>query len=804
MRKLRGRGSLREVEISLRGISDGAATQGAERLRQALGKASGLMSVALDEKAGVLRLAYDPRHVSPVRVQAMASLLEPGLARRFERCTLCVLGLRGTQPAPRKLEQRLEEAPGVARALVCPASGRISVEFDSDTCSRRRIEEEVEAAGYEVQAAPRDRAALQAAHAEDARVRRRNAILTATCAVSALAGWIVETRTGAPRAVALMLYVVSYLAGGFDATVHGLRELRRGGLNVDVLMVLAALGAAAVGDWPEGATLLFLFSLSHTLEGTILGRTRRAIEALMDLAPEEAVVLRDGVEQRVAVSQLVKGDRILVRPGERIAADGIIQSGHTAVDQSAMTGESIPVERGVGDPVFAATLNGAGAIEVEVSRAAGDTALARIVRMVEEAQSEKAPSQRFTEWFGARYTLGVLLLAGLTMGVPWLVGQETLAASFYRAMTVLVVASPCAVVISIPAAILSAIAGAARVGILFKGGAHLEEAGKLRAVALDKTGTLTIGRPRVVEVRTAGQVAPDDMLRLAASAESLSEHPLSRAVVDAARERQISLVAATDLKALVGRGIRARVGERSIHVGKPELLTEQGLTLPPSLVAEATSLAGRGQTVMYIGDDSEVLGILSVADTLRPTAEDAIRALRARGIEHLVMLTGDQRAVATAIAAGLDLEFEAELLPENKLAVIQRLRDRYGSVAMVGDGINDAPLLASASLGVSLGGGGTDVALETADVVLMSPDLTLLAVAIDLSRRASAVIRQNLVFAFGMMGVLLTVTYLGRLPLPLAVLGHEGSTVLVILNGVRLLRKPRLVVPVPGPSSPGR
>jgi Cd2+/Zn2+-exporting ATPase len=460
-----------------------------------------------------------------------------------------------------------------------------------------------------------------------------------------------------------------------------------------------------------------------------------------------------------------------------------------------MTGESMPVEKAVGDEVFAGTLNQRGAIEVHVTRPAGQTALARVVRLVEEAQSEKAQSQRVTEWFGSRYTVGVLLAAALVLAVPVLFLGEALGPAFYRAMTVLVVASPCAVVISIPAAILSAISGAARAGVLFKGGAHLERTARVRAIAFDKTGTLTVGRPRLVDLRAAPGSNPEEVLRLAAAAEALSEHPLAGAVVEAARERGLAPEPAAELEALVGRGVRARVGGRLVQVGKAELF--RGQPMPAGLAAAADRLAAEGKTTLFVGTEDAVLGLLAVADTLRPGTEEAVRRLRELGIEHLVILTGDNRVAARAIAERLGLECEAELLPEDKLAVIRRLRQRYGVVAMVGDGINDAPSLASADLGVALGGSGTDVALETADVVLMADDLRQLPAAIAQARRARRVIRQNLAFAFAGMAVLLAATFLASLPLPLAVAGHEGSTALVIVNGLRLLAFAR-PGPVPG------
>jgi Cd2+/Zn2+-exporting ATPase len=507
----------------------------------------------------------------------------------------------------------------------------------------------------------------------------------------------------------------------------------------------------------------------------------------MDLSPEEAVVRRDGSEQRVAVEELRPGDVMIVRPGERIAADGLILTGRTSVDQSAMTGESMPVEKQAGDTVFAATLNQQGAVEVRVTRQAGQSALARIVQLVEEAQSEKAQSQRFTDWFGGRYTVGVLATSALVLTVPWLLLAEPFSQAFYRAMTFLVVASPCAVVISIPAAILAAITGAARGGVLFKGGAHLERAADVRAIAFDKTGTLTVGKPQLVDLHPAEGVAAEELLRLAAAAEQLSEHPLANAVVEAARARGLTPEAAGDLEALVGRGIRARVGDRTVWVGKPRLFTDRGLAIPGALEQGAGHLAAEGKTVLFVGDDRAVLGVLGVADTLRPGAEEAVSQLRDLGIERQVILTGDNPVVAKAIADRLGMDFEAELLPEDKLAAVQALRACYVTAAMVGDGINDAPSLAAASLGVSLGGSGTDVALETADLVLMGDDLRRLPYAIALARQARRVIRQNLIFAFAVMAVLMVVTFVAGLRLPFAVVGHEGSTALVICNGLRLL-----------------
>lgn len=640
----------------------------------------------------------------------------------------------------------------------------------------------------EIESSPRTRQQLQDNwQAQDAE-RKRLAALTALCLMATLTAWAGEATAILPHGVVLALFAVAYFTGGFEATRRALADLRIGTLNIDLLMVLAALGAGSVGQWREGAVLLFLFSLSGTLEGFVLGRTRRAIAALMDLSPDMATVRRDGKELHLPVEEVQVDEIVFVRPGERIPIDGEVLQGRSSVDQSAMTGESAPVDKVPGSPVFAATLNGSGALEVRVTKIASQSTLARIIGLVEEAQSEKAPAERFTDWFGARYTIGVLAAAALAIVLPMVFFAVPFEAAFYRAMTLLVVASPCAVVISIPAAIMAAIAGAARRGVLFKGGAYLEEMARLNAIAFDKTGTLTVGHPQLVNLKAASGQDGDAMLALAASAESTSEHPLAKAVVEAARQKNLALLPAGEARAIVGRGLQAQVGERLVYIGKPDLWIERGLAIPAELQQAASEFSSLGQTTFFVGDEQSVLGVLSIADTLRSSAKPALRELKAQGIAHVTMLTGDNERVAEKIAGELGMGYKAGLLPQNKLDAIKQLKAEYGKVGMVGDGINDAPPLAGADLGISLGGTGTDVALETADVVLMSDDLRHLPYAVALARQTRRIILQNLVFAFGMMAVLIAGTFFASLRLPLAVLGHEGSTVLVILNGLRLLR----------------
>lgn len=553
-------------------------------------------------------------------------------------------------------------------------------------------------------------------------------------------------------------------------------------------MILAALGAAIIGQPAEGAVLLFLFSLSNTLQTYAMGRSRKAIEKLLDLRPAIATVRRGSRLVSLPVEKLILGDLVLVRPGERFPIDGEIVDGSSAVDQSTITGESVPVEKEVGDSVFAGTVNGNGALEIRVTRLAEDTTLAKIVLMVEEAQANKAKTQRMLDDFEQFYALFVLGGAVLLVAIPsWLMGQA-IYPTFYRAMTWLVVASPCALVISTPASILSAIANGARRGVLFKGGVHLEQTANLKVVAFDKTGTLTTGTPALNQLIPLNDVPKNELLRLAAATESRSEHPLARAIFAAAEAQGIDLPIAIDFQAIPGQGVKANVEGQSIWIGSERLFKEHEFHLPDALLDQARQLEQSGQTVMIVNANDTWLGLLAVADSLRPDAAKIVTGLKKLGIEHVVMLTGDNERVAASIAAqtGVD-EYHAGLLPEDKVRILKSVRQKYGPTAMIGDGVNDAPALALADVGIAMGGAGTDVALETADVVLMADDLNHLPYAIGLARQARRTVWQNLAFSMAVILVLVFTAFGANLPLPVGVVGHEGSTVLVVLNGLRLL-----------------
>jgi Cd2+/Zn2+-exporting ATPase len=772
-----------EVALPLPVLGEDEGPRCTDLLQNALRQEPGIRGLEFDIPQRHLRFRFDPDVISFRRVQQLSRRLGAELGQRLDHCSL---RLRGVNCAAclEDWEHSLAALPGVHRIHIDPTTESLVVDYDPQGTPLETFEDLIGQVG---EPKPRTRAAMKTVHAQESFQRQRMALLTVGCFLAWLVGLVAEWTQWLPTPAIWTVYALAYLTGGLPTAWQALHELRKGSVSINLLMITAALGAAAGGELPEGAFLLFLFSLSNTLEKFVLDRTRHAIGALMDLSPEEGTVRRAGREQKVPVEELQVGDVLVVRPGERIAADGVIQKGQTSVDQSAMTGESMPVEKEIGDGVFAGTLNQQGAIEVQVTRPAHASTLARIVQLVEEAQSEKAQSQRFSDWFGARYTMGVLAAALVIFLVPLLFFNQSFDEAFYRAMTFLVVASPCAVVISIPAAILSAITGAARGGVLFKGGVHLERMATLRAIAFDKTGTLTEGRPHLVGLQPAPGTSADELLQLAAAAESRSEHPLARAVVEAAQARGLALTEASDLQAIVGQGLRAHVGSRPVWVGKEVLFTERGCPIPGDLARTAAEWAGAGKTILFVGDDRAVRGLIAVADTLRASALDAVHELRALGVEHLLMLTGDNQAVARTVADRLGIDFRADLLPEQKVREVRRLRQDFDQVAMVGDGINDAPSLAAANLGISLGGAGTDVALETADVVLMGDDLRRLPHAIALARRTQRIIRENLIFAFGMIGVLLAFTFFGSLRMPLAVIGHEGSTVLVILNGLRLL-----------------
>jgi len=616
------------------------------------------------------------------------------------------------------------------------------------------------------------------------RLERAFVILTALN----IAASLLSERLGAPERLTLLFNLLSYFFGGTFGVIEGVKSLLHREINVDLLMVLAAIGAAIVDQWHEGAILLFLFSLSNVLQNYAMDRSRNAIRALLKLRPDKATVRRGASDAVVPIEALQIGDVVLIKPGERLPIDGEVINGNSTVDQSAITGESMPVTKQVGDEVFAGTVNQNGSLEVRVTRLASESTLARIIKMVESAQESRAKTQSFMDAFEQRYALFVILAVALYIALPPLLLGADFNENFYRAMVLITVASPCALVISTPAAILSAIANAARRGILFKGGAYLEQMATIRAVAFDKTGTLTTGKLSLTDVLPNG-IARAELLRIAAAAEVNSEHPIALAVLAAAKAEGVPIQAPQDFVAIPGQGVRVALDSARVLVGTERLMQAEGLSVPPEIIAQRDQLEAEGKSALLVHHGERGwLGVIGVADTLRPNAAEFVSALRAEGVQKVIILTGDNQRVAQAIAArvGAD-EVRAELLPADKVTAIKALLQTYGKVAMVGDGVNDAPALASASIGIAMGAAGTDVALETADLVLMADDLSRVAYAMRLSRRARRVILQNIAFSLSVI-VILVISALGlNLALPLGVIGHEGSTIIVVLNGLRLL-----------------
>ncbi|RFU63176.1 heavy metal translocating P-type ATPase [Bacillus sp. V59.32b] len=601
-----------------------------------------------------------------------------------------------------------------------------------------------------------------------------------------LAGWILSKND--LETASIISYLLAFVIGGYAKAKEGIEEtIENKELNVEMLMVLAAIGSAIIGYWTEGAILIFIFAVSGALETYTMNKSHKEISALMDLQPEEALrVFPNGMEEKVPVAQLQVGDFILVKPGERVPSDGMITEGLTNLDEAAITGESMPVSKSVKDVVFAGTVNLRGTITVEITKPSSETLFQKIIMLVQTAQSEKSPSQQFIERFEGAYVKIVLLVVLLMMFLPHFLFGWSWTETFYRAMILLVVASPCALVASIMPATLSAISNGARHGILFKGGVHLENLGNLTAIAFDKTGTLTKGKPEVTDVIIRQDLSEEDFLYHIASIENYSNHPLATAIVRYAKtNNNKDLVKPEGMEDISGYGVQAMIGNIQWKVGKADFVGRKEAEDFQDGIA--FSLAAEGKTIVYAKDDKGIAGILTLKDQVREETISAIESLRQEGI-YTVMLTGDGENTAKAIADESHIdEYIAECLPETKVDEIKSLKQHYGTVAMVGDGINDAPALATASVGIAMGEG-TDVALETADVVLMKSDLPRIAEAVKLSKKMNRIIKQNIIFSISVIMLLIASNFLQFLDLPYGVIGHEVSTILVILNSLRLLR----------------
>ncbi|MBT9318026.1 heavy metal translocating P-type ATPase [Leptothoe spongobia] len=623
--------------------------------------------------------------------------------------------------------------------------------------------------------------------------RHPEAIAAIACAILVLLGW--QSLNFGWQGGGILILIAAYVIGGLDSARDGLTTLlQEKELDVDLLMIVAALGAASLGLWRQeyylivdGAVLILIFATSGALEGYAMQHTERSIQGLMSLTADTARLLNHGQERTVPIASLKVGDLILVKPGELVPTDGVVVEGTSILNQASITGESVPVDKTIGDEVFAGTLNGHGVLRIKLHQPPESSLIQRVIRLVQQAQTEAPPSQQFIERFERGYAK-VIVIAGILLGIlpPFLLGwtwEETI----YRALIFLVVASPCALMASIMPTLLSGIANGARRGILFKNGAQLEQIGRVRAIAFDKTGTLTTGHLQVVNV-LASQPDSPQLLQVAAALESLSEHPIGEAIVQAARQHNIAWTTASNGKAQAGQGITADLEDQSAVVGKADFVRTQVKTISTHWLEQSQQWESEGKTVVWVAQAGELLGLIAVADMVRPAAAQAIARLKQLGVEQVVMLTGDNPRTANSIAEQVGVnQVYAELLPEDKVEVIRKLQQQYQTVAMVGDGINDAPALAQATVGIAMGAAGSDVALETADIVLMGDRLERLEHAIRLGRRAQSIVKQNIVFALSFVIVLLILNFAGNITLPFGVLGHEGSTVLVTLSGLRLL-----------------
>ena len=686
------------------------------------------------------------------------------------------------------IERGLDGFSGLVGLKVYPKSAKVALTFDPDQTNPSALKQKLETLGFPPQKGME--------MAEQPKPWKNPKVLTAFASgVLLLVGWLIGL-AGAPALISTIIFIAAILIGGYYFGREAIEELifeRQ--IGIELLMVVAAVVASAMGELLEGAMLVFLYSISEAAEGYTEEKTRAAIKALMNLAPKVALVRRNGREQEIPVEELVVGDVFIVKPGQSMATDGEVLVGSSSVNQAPVTGESVPVEKQVGNPVFAGSINGEGALEIRATKTFADNTIARIITMVEEAQEKKGKSQRFIERFGARYSPIVLLIGILIAILPPLFFGAAWVMWITRATVFIVAAAPCALVISIPITLVASLGTGARNGVLIKGGVYVEELAKVKVVAMDKTGTLTRGEPEVTDVVLFHQApnrltnSQQEFLAVAAGIERRSGHPLAQAIVRHVEAQGVQPAELADFRSLTGAGATARLDGRTIYVGSPDLFhSKLGVSLD-SAWEDINHLQSEGKTVVLLGDEQTPWGMIAIRDNIRPNAQKAIDAMHAAGIDKVVMLTGDNERTAQAIAQELGIdEVYADLKPEDKAVKVRELTSRYGHVAMVGDGVNDAPALAEATVGIAMGAAGTDVALETADVALMADDLEKLAYGLRLAKRNQSVVNQNLALSAIVISVLIIGAVGGWFTLPIAVLAHEISEFVVIGSGLRMLR----------------
>ena len=758
----------------------------------------------LDHDPVDLCIHYDPNLISLAAVKRIAEEAGSELRNGYHHEQIPFTGLDSADSAT-MISKELESMDGMLHASVSYAAGFAIVAFNTKIVSLEQIQRTMRRFGAYPISQPavkeeKEPHVHEHEHEHDHGTapsflphwlqERWTLFLIAIGGVFLLIGWVGQQFLHLPATAALILFLLSYVASAYDIGHHAIPALLKGKFDTDVLMLAAAVGAAFLGAWAEGAFLLFLFGLGHAGEHYALDRARNAISALGELMPKTAQVRRGDQINEESVDQLAIDDMVVIRPGDRIPVDGLIALGESFIDQSPITGESVPVQKGVGDEVFTGTINQDAALEVKITRLAKDNTLSRVMKMVAEAQGQQSPTQQFTDRFTARFVPIVLILVVLVAAIPPIVGWMPFSDSFYRAMLLLVAASPCALAVGTPASVLAGIAQAARNGVLIKGGVHLENLGRLNAIAFDKTGTLTQGKFQVTDVIPFNGSRSEDVLSLAAAVEQQSNHPLALAIIQAAQGQKLTLPLANGLENIPGRGVRSQVGGQPVWLGSLKLFEENdGIFIDEIIRQTVTRLEIAGRTTMTVSNNGSFIGVIGLSDVARPGVSEVLGRLRNLGVKHLIMLTGDNTKVAQQIAQEIGVtDVEAELMPEDKLSTIQRLKKEFGAVAMIGDGVNDAPALATSTVGIAMGGAGTAVALETADVALMADDLGKLPFAVGLSRTSRKIIQQNLAISLGVISLLILTSVFGLVQLSWTVIAHEGSTILVVMNALRLLR----------------
>lgn len=763
-----------------------------KELEEDLRQLKGITTVNADATGGVLNVEYDPNLTSISKLEHLARDIGIGITQQFRHETFRLKGLDCPDCAM-KIEKSLSRQRGVLWVAVNYAASRMKVEYQAERVSHGEILASLRELGYDLEGEEQQHQnGSRQPKREEAKLsfwkREKAVIPTAASGIVVLVS-VVLTLLSIPAFITVPLYTIAIATGGYHVARSGFLTLYRARtLDINFLITVAAVGAAVIGAWAEGAAVVFLFSLANLLESYGADRMRNSVRSLMKLSPNEALVRRGALEVKVSAGDMRIGDMVIVKPGESIPVDGEVVRGSSTVNQAPLTGESMPVEKRVGDEVYAGTINEQGVLEIEVMKLAADTVLSKIIELVEEAQAQKAPSQRFVEKFSRYYTPAVVsLAAGVALVPPFIFGLPLISWVF-RGLVLLVVACPCALVLSTPASIVSGIANGARSGVLFKGGVHLEGAGKISVVAFDKTGTLPAGRPEVTDIISFSTMSERQLLVLASAVESGSEHSLATAIVDKARAEGIHSLLAEKFEAIPGKGVRAVVQDEVYYVGKRGLFEELGIRVGSLVVEAIHRLEGEGKTTMLIGNTREIVGIIAARDRIRPKAKDTIQKLRHIGVRKVVMLTGDSERTAAAVAKELDLdEYRAGLLPDDKVKAVRELRASYERVATVGDGVNDAPALAASDVGIAMGAIGADMALETADVALMTDDLSRLPYTVNIGQRTVRNIKQNIVISLLVKTVFFALVFPGVVTLWMAVAADMGTSLAVIANAMRLL-----------------